>query len=165
MAGTGSFQNYDATGLQALNSSGTTSLNTNPAVSPWQAFTWAFEASGQPIANIVIAKITWSDTGPDVIQVARFLPTDGPLTESMFNASALPSSTTWPVQPDLNQSTFNTISIAGARYFADEFRIATTFASAVVPEPATVPALLAGLAAAAAVVRLRGRARGGAGSR
>jgi len=165
VAGTGSFQNYDATGLQALNNASTTPLNTNPAVSPWQAFTWASEASAQPIANIVIAKITWSDTGPDVIQVARFLPSDGPLTESMFNASALPSSTTWPVQPDLNQSTFNTISIAGGRYFADEFRISTTFSSvAPVPEPGTEPALLAGLAAAAAAARLRGWGRRGAGS-
>ena len=159
VAGIGSFQNYDATGLQAAANNTTKALNTDPAVDPLQAFTWAQELDAQPIANILITKITWSDTGPDAIQVARFLPSDGPLTESMFNASALPSSTTWSVQPDLAQSTFNTISIAGSRYFADEFRIATTFASvapAAVPEPGTATAFLAALAAATAVARLRG---------
>jgi len=159
VAGIGSFQNYDATGLQTSTSITAKALNTDPLVDPLQAFTWAQELDAQPIANILITKITWSDTGPDAIQVARFLPSDGPLTESMFNASALPSSTTWSVQPDLAQSTFNTISIAGGRYFADEFRIATTFASvapAAVPEPGTATAFLAALAAATAVARLRG---------
>jgi hypothetical protein len=164
VAGTGTFQTYDATGSNPLNNSSTTPLNTDPAISPWQAFTWASDSgTGQPIANIVIGKIQWNDGTPDVLTVARFLPTSGTLTEALFNSSALPSSTTWAVQPDLDQSKFNTISIAGGRYFADEFRIATTFDEVVgvsiVPEPSLLAVLGAGLAGLTAAVGLQRRRR------
>jgi len=154
------FDNYDPTGKQTGSGNSST-----PVTVPTQAFDWARETSGQPIANIVIAKITWSDTGPDVLRVARFLPTDGTLTEAMFNTAAL-SSETWPIQPSLNQSTFNTISIAGARYFADEFRIATTFEEVVgtvpVPEPTALAAVaVACMAGANAWLRRRGFVPGG----
>lgn len=161
VAGTGSFQTYDATGSNPLNNSSTTPLNTDPALSPWQAFTWASDSStGQPIANIVIGKIQWNDSTPDVLTVARFLPTSGTLTEALFDASALPSSTTWPVQPNLDQSTFNTISFAGGRYFADEVRIATTFNEVVgiapVPEPSMLGLLGTAMAAVVCLRRHRG---------
>lgn len=161
VAGTGTYQTYDATGSNPLNSSSTTPLNTDPAISPWQAFTWASDSStSQPIANIVIGKIQWNDGTPDVITVARFLPTSGTLTEALFDASALPSSTTWPVQPNLDQSTFNTISFAGARYFADEIRIATTFNEVVgvapVPEPSMLGLFGTGVAAMVCLRRRRG---------
>jgi MYXO-CTERM domain-containing protein len=67
------------------------------------------------------------------------------------------------VQPDLDQSKFNTISIAGGRYFADEFRIATTFDEVVgvsiVPEPSLLAVLGAGLAGLTAAVGLQRRRR------
>lgn len=153
---TATFDNYGPTGKQT----GTGTTSTAVQV-PAQAFSWASDSvTSQPIANIVIAKITWSDTGPDILKVARFLPTDGTLTEAMFDTVAL-SSQTWPIQPSLNQSTFNMISIAGARYFADEFRIATTFAEAVggavVPEPSILPAVLGGGAGLVGFTLLSGR--------
>jgi len=139
---TATFDNYDPTGKQTGTGTSSTAVQV-----PTQAFSWATDsATSQPIANIVIAKMTWSDSGPDILKVARFVPSDGPLSEAMFDAIAL-SSATWPIQPSLAQSTFNTISIAGARYFADEFRIATTFAEVVgaaVPEPSQGISLLAG---------------------
>jgi hypothetical protein len=143
VTGSGSFQNYDPTGLQTVNSAATVPvvvtapvLITDPAQ---QGFTWDTTA-GAP--NIVIGKIVWSDSGPDVLSFARFLQADGALTESMFNSTAF-SSSTWPSQRNVDQSQFDTISIAGARFFIDELRIATTFTdvisgTSVVPEPSVV---------------------------
>ena len=83
--------------------------------------------------NIVVGKIEWdADTGgEDIISVARFLETET-ISEAAFDAliAAQPnlSSANWADnKPDLDQSTFDTLSIAGLKFFVDEVRIATTF--------------------------------------
>lgn len=140
--GNNSFQNYDPTGLQSVNS------NATVPVTAADSFTWN---TTDGTANIIIGKIVWHNGSPDVISVARFLQADGTLTESMFDAAAK-SSAGWTEQRDLDQSQFDTISITGARYFADELRIATTFSdvingTTVVPETSTALLLPLGLAA------------------
>jgi len=85
-------------------------------------------------ANIVVGKIEWdADTGgEDIISVVRFLETDE-LTEANFNAmiAANPnlSSANWDPanKPNLDQSQFDTLNLAGCKFFVDEVRIATTF--------------------------------------
>ncbi len=83
--------------------------------------------------NIVVGKIEWdADTdGEDIISVARFLETDE-LSEAAFDdlIDARPdlSSANWTAnKPDLDQSEFDVLNIAGLKFFVDEIRIATTF--------------------------------------
>jgi hypothetical protein len=142
VTGSGTFSNYDAGGVQ------TSTASTSAVHYVSDSFTWASDpTTAQPIANIVIGKIVWSNTGPDVLSLARFLPTSGTLTESLFNSTAY-SSSAWATQPNLDQSQFDTISFAGGRYFIDELRLATTFTEVIggtltaIPEPASSFALL-----------------------
>jgi fibronectin-binding autotransporter adhesin len=79
--------------------------------------------------NIVIAKIQWgagADQGggacSDLISYAVAHDNDV-LTEANFDSWAL----TWDTGAVSNKQTYNQLSIAGGRYFADEVRIATTF--------------------------------------
>lgn len=156
VAGTGSYSNYDAGGIQTVTSS------TSAVHYVSDSFTWASDpTTAQPIANIVIGKIEWQANGtPDVISLARFVPSDGALTESLFDSTAY-SSTGWTVKPDLDQSQFDTISFAGARYFMDEIRLATTFNEVIglanvspVPEPTQSLGLM-GLLGLGALLRNR----------
>jgi len=88
--------------------------------------------------NIVVGKIEWdADTdGEDIISVARFLQTDE-LSEDAFeeliDATPNLSSANWDAasKPDLDQSQFDVLNIAGLKFFVDEIRIATTFEEAV----------------------------------
>jgi hypothetical protein len=116
-----------------------------------------YDADGFGAVHIVVGKIEWdADTnGEDIITVARFLETDYVLTEAKFDAlvAAKPnlSSANWAEaanKPNLDQSQFDTLNIAGLKFFVDEIRIATTFDEAVpIPEPATICLLaLGGLA-------------------
>lgn len=101
------------------------------------------------VPHIIVGKIEWNPNGtPDVISVVRFLSNDCALTEAAFDAKIaaqpLLSSANWPAtittypgsggsatatvyKPDLDQSLFDTVSIAGGKIFGDEIRIATTF--------------------------------------
>ena len=150
---TGVYNIINVTGQQIATSSGGTT--TIPAT---DRFYWEIGSTSgtstvtanSAIPNIVIGKIVWSDSSPDVISFAEFHESDGPLTEAAFNSIDI-SSAGWSQQVNLNQSAFDTISFAGARYFADELRIATTFNEVIgleaeveaVPEPSTL--VLSGL--------------------
>jgi len=101
------------------------------------------------VPHIIVGKIEWKPNGtPDVISVVQFLSSDGTLTEAAFDAriaaQPLLSSANWPAtitsypgsgspftatvyKPDLDQSLFDTVSIAGGKIYGDEIRIATTF--------------------------------------
>lgn len=94
------------------------------------------------VANIVVMKIEWDAgaNGEDIVSVASFLEGEE-LSEAAFNAIAL-SSASWAIQPDIDQSTLDTLTIAGIKFFVDEIRIGTTFGDAVpVPEPMTIALL------------------------
>ena len=143
----GTFNNHNVGGVQV--GTGAAATFSIPA---GQFFPWATtDANGaQSVPNIIIGKIVWSDGGPDVISIARFLEADL-LSEAGFDAVAL-SSAGFPIQPNLDQSQFDTISFQGGRYFADELRIGTTFADVIgrsvvavsVPEPASAGLLVLG---------------------
>jgi MYXO-CTERM domain-containing protein len=99
-----------------------------------------------------IAKITWSDGGNDTIEWAFF---DAGTTISLANFDAASKST---VSADLDQSTFDTLSLGSNFMHFDEIRIASDFTSAVtgtvvVPEPSA--ALLGGLGLLALLRRRR----------
>ncbi len=87
---------------------------------------------GEP--NIIVGKIEWNadSLGEDIISVVRFLETDV-LSAAAFEAriatQPLLSSENWTLgaKPDLDETQFDTISVAGGRFFADELRIGTTF--------------------------------------
>ncbi len=101
------------------------------------------------VPHIIVGKIEWQPNGtPDVISVVQFLSNDSTLTEAAFDAriaaQPLLSSANWPAtilsypgsgspfmatvyKPDLDQSLFDTVSIAGGKMFGDEIRIGTTF--------------------------------------
>jgi|GEM_PF-1361669 len=101
------------------------------------------------VPHIIVGKIEWKPKGiPDVISVVQFLSNDCTLTEAAFDAriaaQPLLSSANWPsailsypgsgspfmatvYKPDLDQSLFDTVSIAGGKIFGDEIRIGTTF--------------------------------------
>lgn len=105
--------------------------------------------------NIIVGKIEWHDGIPDVITTVVFRESDS-LTEAAFNGlvSAQPnlSSANWSgIQPDLDQSQFDTISLAGGKWFGDEVRLATTFDDVlgltVIPEPSAVLLSLLGVGA------------------
>jgi len=101
------------------------------------------------VANLVIMKIEWdADGGKDIISLGRFLETDGHFTEAAFDAMILAkpnlSSANWADEdkPDIDQSTLDTITFAGIKYFVDEIRIGTSFGDVTpCPEPMTVALL------------------------
>ena len=83
--------------------------------------------------NIVVGKVEWDadSEGEDILTVARFLETEE-LTEAAFDALIAEqpdlSSANWDEnKPDLDQSEFDTLNIAGLKFFVDEIRIGTTF--------------------------------------
>ena len=110
-------------------------------------------------AYIGIAKIVWGDaTHSTTIQEASFV--DGTsLSETAFNSSANLVTSTATVDP----TTFNKISLGGARFNVDELSIGTTFndaigVTAVVPEPGTFPlSLLAAGLISGVVIKWRKR--------
>jgi len=114
------------------------------ATMPWVAR----DDDGFGAVNIIVGKIEWdADTGgEDIISVVRFLETDE-LSEEAFNAliAAKPdlSSANWAAnKPNLDQSQFDTLNIAGTKFFVDELRIGTTFADVTpIPEPVTLTLL------------------------
>jgi len=120
------------------------------ATMPWVAS----DADGFGAANIIVGKIEWdADTGgEDIITVVRFLETDT-LSEAAFDAlvALKPdlSSVNWTAnKPNLDQSQFDLLNIAGTKFFVDEIRIGTTFGDVTpIPEPVTMSLLaLGGLA-------------------
>jgi len=146
---TGSFNNYDVQGLET----GTAGLV--------HYISAPYTASGVPIPTndtdglqsmlvtptdstpyIVVGKIDWRPNGtPDIISVVRFYQTDT-LSEDAFNAAIVAQpllcSANWPAgvpQPDLDQSKFDTVTLAGGKWFGDELRIATTFPEVVGQTP------------------------------
>jgi hypothetical protein len=156
-AGSGNFQDFDHTGLQPFSGGSGITAVTDTFIR------YSVVDGVEAVPNIIVGKIDWSDTGPDVISYAVFSQ-DDVLSEAAFDALVLANSTTsagWTTQPDLDQSQFDTIAFAGGRYFVDELRIGTTFndiigaavESAVVPEPSTFTLLL--LASVAALGRRR----------
>ena len=104
------------------------------------------------VPNIVVGKIEWdADTGgEDIITVVSFLQTDV-MDLAAFNAlvAAKPalSSANWASnKPNLDQTAFDTLTLAGGKFFVDEIRLATTFGEAVpyVPEPGALSLLALG---------------------
>lgn len=96
-----------------------------------------------------VAKITWSDAGNDTIEWA-FFDAGATITEANFNAAGKSS-----ISADLDQSSFDTLSLGSSFMHFDEIRIATTFDSVVsgtevVPEPASLAMGLGGLTLIAA---------------
>lgn len=99
-------------------------------------------ATQTDVANIVVMKLEWDAgaNGEDIISLARFLEGEE-LSEAAFNAINL-SSADWAIQPDIDQSQLDTITIAGIKYFVDEIRIVTSFGDvAPTPEPMTLALL------------------------
>ena len=109
------------------------------------------------VANLVVMKIEWdADGGKDIISLGRFLEGDTDdrcgccccYTEAAFDAMILAkpnlTSANWADEdkPDIDQSTLDTITFAGIKYFVDEIRIGTTFCDVTpCPEPMTVALL------------------------
>jgi len=162
----GTFTNYDITGMQNGTGSSVTALS-----APWAAAGYGATPSGQSeglqsmlldyggvavqpngARNIIVGRIEWHDGAPDVIAMVTFTEGDT-LSEGAFNAliTAQPglSSSSWTTQPDLDQSNFDTLSLAGGKWFVDEVRLATTFGEAVpfIPEPSAMLLSLLGLGA------------------
>ena len=171
----GTFSKYDVGGIQPGSSSdhavaapyvtnGMTTpvgnLNGDDSMFLYNGSTSGANLTGIP--TIIIGKIEWHNGAtPDVISLAAFQQTDT-LSESAFNAliAAHPNLSTanWSgletgysqtsVQPVIDQSKINTISLAGGKWFADDVRLATTFNEVVgqaVPEPGAAISLLGGL--------------------
>jgi hypothetical protein len=177
----GTFGNYDVVGLQP-DSATTVALSAPYAAEGYdstpvgqieglQAMLLHHEDAdgpgGNPPAqpngarNIIVGKIEWNDGSPDVITTVAF-ETSESLTEAAFNAfvaaQPLLSSANWSgIKPDLNQSQFDTITLAGGKWFADEIRLATTFDEVVgvVPEPTSVSLMALGLCGLASLRRRR----------
>ncbi len=104
------------------------------------------DVDGFGAANIIVGKIEWDagTGGEDIISVVRFLETDT-LDEAAFNALIVLypglSSANWAAnKPNLDQSLFDTINLAGTKFLVDEIRLGTTFGD-VVPEPMTIALL------------------------
>ena len=88
--------------------------------------------------NIVVGRIEWDAdvNGEDIITVARFLETDEiseEAFEDLVDARPMLSSAAWNdgTKPDLDQSQFDVLGVAGLKFFVDEIRIATTFGDVV----------------------------------
>ena len=186
---TGTFKNYDVGGIQTSATGGGAHVVSAPylttppvtSTSPYQG-DWPLPTGqtagldsmllnnvagvqGNGAINIVVGKIEWRDgTTPDIVSVVNYWD-NAPLTESAFNnlITAQPnlSSANWPTasQPVLDQSKFDTLSLAGGKWFVDEVRLANTFNEAVgiavVPEPSLLAALGAGLAVVFGLQRRR----------
>lgn len=97
-------------------------------------------------ANIVVMKIEWNaDTsGEDILSLARFHEGDV-ISEAAFNAqiAGTPnlSSVNWGAseKPDIDETTLDTLTFMGVKYFVDEIRLGTTFADVTpVPEPSSL---------------------------
>ncbi len=108
------------------------------ATMPWVAS----DSDGFGAANIIVGKIEWdADTGgEDVITVVGFLETDA-MSEKAFDAlvALKPdlSSRNWTAnKPNLDQSQFDLLNIAGTKFFVDEIRIGTTFQDVMGGDPA-----------------------------
>jgi len=87
--------------------------------------------------NIVVGRIEWDadEDGEDIISVVRFLETDEiseDAFEDLIDERPNLSSANWEAnKPNLDQSQFDVLSIAGLKFFVDEIRIATTFDEAI----------------------------------
>jgi len=108
------------------------------ATMPWVAS----DPDGFGAANIVVGKIEWDkDTGgEDIITVVGFLETDT-MSEKAFDAlvALKPelSSKNWTAnKPNLDQSQFDLLNVAGTKFFVDEIRIGTTFEDVMGSDPA-----------------------------
>jgi hypothetical protein len=131
-------------------------ISNNGTHNPTEGYmTWAGNSLDFGAPNITVGKIEWNaDTnGGDIITVVNFYETDT-IDEAAFDAlvAGTPwlSSANWAaLSPDLDETTFNMVSIGGGRFFADEIRIGTTFGDTVpyVPEPSAPALLLVGLGA------------------
>ncbi len=175
---TGTFSNYDVGGIQpgstanhpvsAPYSANGMSLPVNNAEGNDSMFLYNGSTSGASsvgAATILIGKIEWHANGtPDVISMAAFQP-GTTMTEAVFDGliAAQPnlSSANWTgTKPDLNQANFDTISLAGGKWFADEIRLSTTFTEVIggtlsaVPEPTQSLGLM-GLLGLGALLRNR----------
>ena len=136
------FPSYWNTGL---------TCNNGTAIPTTDYLTWQgaiADLNGFGASNVTVGKIEWNaDTnGGDIITIFNFSKTDI-ISETAFNAgiTAKPmlSSKNWPAHsPNLDETTFNMISIGGGRFFADEIRIGTTF-SDVTPGNGPVPTITA----------------------
>lgn len=147
---TGTFSNYDVLGIENQNGNYIPApyvpLSDYPLppgqTSGLDSMLLDNAAGVQPngARNIIVGKIEWKANGtPDVISVVTFRATDT-LSEAAFNdrivAQPNLSSANWPgVKPDLDQSQFDTISLAGGKWFADEIRVATTFSEIIGQSP------------------------------
>jgi hypothetical protein len=152
---TGTFTNYDVMGIEVNSGALASYLSapwaaagigpTAPQVEGLDTMLLHHVSGAQPngARNIIIGKIEWHDGSPDVISVVRFLATDT-LSEAAFNTAiaAQPnlSSANWSgTKPDLDQSKFDTISLAGGKWFADEIRVSTTFGEVIGVSPPADP--------------------------
>lgn len=95
----------------------------------------ATDSDGFGAVSIVVVKIEWDadpNNGQDIISLGRFLETEE-VTEAAFDAliASKPNLTSlnWAGEnkPDLDQSQFDTLNVAGIKFFVDEIRIGTKF--------------------------------------
>lgn len=152
---TGTFDNYDVQGKETGSSTNvhyisapylanglTIPTNDSDGLQSMLAPTPPSPHAVSPVPYIVIGKIEWQANGtPDVVSVVMFRQTDT-LSKAAFDAAIaaqpLLCSANWPLgipQPDLDQSLFDTLSLAGGKWFGDEIRIATTFEESVGSTP------------------------------
>ena len=148
----GSFDNYDVQGKEA----GTSTLvhyisapyTANGVAVPTNDSNGLQSMLVTPVNStpyIVVGKIEWRPNGtPDIVSVVKFNQTDT-LSEDAFNAAItaqpLLCSANWPTgipQPDLDQSKFDTVTLAGGKFFGAQLRLATTFGEVVGQTPPVI---------------------------